>query len=416
MSMAWFVDRSDGVWEFFGVSVAGRQGRGRKRAVIVAASALTAVAAVVISWRLARPEPIVLAQAERRPLEARLSYAAADRWRPYDGGRAPDREEVRVDSLARLEARGEWRGLADGYLLGGEPERAAAALARAGESADVESDRAALALRAHDASAALRHAARALALAPGHAQAAWNRALALRDLALVRTAANAFAAIAARGGKGWSDEARTRAAALRAAESARERLWMAADTAGRELVRSGLRPAPEVVRAAPGLIHAYVEEALRATKDQRRRAALVPVAEAVDAAEGGGLAARVRGAPGTDAWSVSIEDEAAAKAALVRGDKEAAVRLLADADRRCLAAHIDYRCVSLEYALAQTQPPAAAEKTALAALMRARAAGVDPRDLPRRLLVRVAEAARAQGQVALADACIDEARLLMPAR
>ncbi|MGZ3443856.1 MAG: zf-HC2 domain-containing protein, partial [Polyangia bacterium] len=129
----------------------------RRRVILAVGAALTAAAAVVVIWKMARPEPIVLAQADKRSLEARLSYGAADRWRPYDleraGGTA--REEVRVDTLARLESRGDWRGLADGYLLGGEPERAAEALAKAGESADVESDRAALALQQHDAAAAL---------------------------------------------------------------------------------------------------------------------------------------------------------------------------------------------------------------------------------------------------------------------
>ena len=41
------------------------------------------------------------------------------------------------------------------------------------------------------------------------------------------------------------------------------------------------------------------------------------------------------------------------------------------------------------------------------------AAGVDPRDLPRRFLVLLAEAARAAGDPALADAYVDEARLYL---
>jgi len=138
----------------------------RRRALIATVGAVVAAMGLVVAWRATRPEPIVLAQADKRPIEARLSWGAADRWRPYAGAA---REEVRVDTLTQLQKRGEWRGLADAYLLAGEPERAAEALRRAGESADVESDRAALALRTGDAAAALAHATRALQLAPGHA-------------------------------------------------------------------------------------------------------------------------------------------------------------------------------------------------------------------------------------------------------
>jgi cellulose synthase operon protein C len=375
----------------------------RRRVFIAVTTALAAAAAIVVAWKVARPEPIVLAQADKRPLEARLSYAAADHWRPYDVERAAAvvREEVRVDTLARLEAKGEWRGLADGYLLGGEPERAAEALARAGESADVESDRAALALQKHDAAMALAHAARALALAPGHAQGAWNRALALRELGLTRAAANAFEAIAQRGEKGWSDEARQRAASLRAADSERERSWNEADAAAKTMLTSGAPPAEEIVRAYPGLVQDYVRRALGTSGDKSKLLALLPPE------------ARV-------AWDVSVDDEQAAKEALERGDSVEAAKLLADADRRCLAVHIDYRCASLEYALAFAESKlkrgADAEKTALAGWQRARDAGVDPRDLPRRFLVLLADVARAQDKTALADAYVDEARLLMPVR
>jgi hypothetical protein len=275
-----------------------------RRALIATVVALVAVAAVVIVWRAARPEPIVLAQADRRPMEARLSFGAAARWRPYDAAAATGREEVRVDTMKQLERRGEWRGLGDAELLAGEAARAATALARAGASGEAESDRAALALQMHDPATALAHAARALQLLPGDGAAAWNRALALRDLGLLRAATGAFAAIAAHGEKGWSDEAKSRAAALRA------------------------RVAGEDTRSA-----------------------------------------------------------AAPAAATVAYDEAKA--------------------------LAQRHDDAGAEKRALEALALARAAEADPRDLPRRCYVLAAEAARAQGKTALADAYVDEARLLM---
>ncbi|HEX6836784.1 MAG TPA: hypothetical protein VF334_09440 [Polyangia bacterium] len=279
----------------------------RRRALLATVTALVVAAGLVIVWRAARPEPIVLAQATKRPFEARLSDARADRFRPYAGGTRAGgtREEVRVDTLAQLAKRADWRGLADACLLDGQLDRAAAALERAGASADVASDRAALALLQHDPAAALAHATRALALAPGLPQAAWNRALALGDLELVHAATGAFAAIAARGEKGWADEAKARAAALRG-ELAGER-----DRAR--------RPAPEAGAA-------YEQ----------------------------------------------------ARAALQKGDA------------------------------------AGAEAQARAGLAQARDANLDPTDLPRRFYVLLADAARAQGKTALADAYVDEARLVMP--
>jgi hypothetical protein len=176
--------------------------------------------------------------------------------------------------------------------------------------ADAESDRAARALSAHDPAAALAHATRALELAPGDAKAAWNRALALGDLGLERTAVVAFQAIAARGEKGRSDDAKTRAATMRAAI---------------------------------------------AQADARASAIAVPDAARAELER---------------AWSD-------AKEALHDGDA------------------------------------ARAETLARAALARARAAGVDAHDLPRRLYVLLADAARAEGKAALADAYVDEARLLL---
>jgi hypothetical protein len=234
-----------------------------RRAVIATVAALTVAAATVIAWRAMRPAPTPPTYAEKRAIEARVIHG--------------------VD---------------------------AAALRRAGDSADAESDRAALALVEHDAAAALAHATRALQLAPGHPQAAWNRALALRDLGLVRAAVVAFQAIAARGEKGWSDEAKSRAATMRAAI---------------------------------------------AQTDARASAIAVP-----------------------DAAAAELE------------------RAFSDA----------------EEALHKGEP-ARAETAALAALARARAAGVGARDLLRRLYVVLADATRAEGKSALADAYVDEARLLL---
>src|SRR6185312_1336379 len=301
MAGASHIDRLDGVWEFFRVT------RRRQIGIVVVVLALAgAGAAAAILMRATKPAPIVIVQAQKRAIEARLSAPAADRWRPY-AGRA--REEVRVDVIAELQRRGDWRGLFAAQLVAGETQQAGEAVAKEGESADAESDRAALALVSRDPKGALMHATRALQLAPGHAQAAWNRALALRDLALPRTAASAFEMIAARGVPGWGPEARERAHALREEVRARETLRQAADAAGREMVKSGLVPAPELVRAYPELIEYYVELAIRDLKDRKQLGALVPVAESVDPNGRADLATRVRAAAGLGKPSKRHEPE-----------------------------------------------------------------------------------------------------------
>jgi hypothetical protein len=363
------------------------------RAVVVGSAVVTA-AALVIWWRATRLQPIVLAHADRRSLEARLSYAPADRWRPYGverpAARAMPREEVRVDTLAQLQKRGEWRGLGDAYLLAGEPGRAAEALACAGESADVESDRAALALAGRDSAAALAHATRALWLAPAHAPAAWNRGLALRDLGLVHVAANAFETIAARGDNGWSDEAKTRAATLRRKAGDRERSRVEADAAGKAMVAKGEPPRLDLVRAHPQLMDGYLEAALAKINDRRQLAALIPAAEALDAID-------AKSAYGTRRASrFHAAAEGRPKQLLHDGgpDPRLALKLMLDQAREAW----------------QQGQADAAQKSASAV---AEDIEADPTDERRRALLLLAEIAQAERMTALADAYVEEARLLV---
>src|SRR5262249_4226852 len=124
------------------------------------------------------------------------------------------RDAIALSTLARLEQRGDLEGVAAGYLLLGDAARAAAYLERAPASADVAADRALVMLTTGAPADALVALDAVLDKAPRHPQALWNRALALRDLGLVRMASDAFAAAAALGEPGWADEARERARAL----------------------------------------------------------------------------------------------------------------------------------------------------------------------------------------------------------
>jgi cellulose synthase operon protein C len=464
-------------------------GARRKRAIVMVTSALAVAAAIVFGMRLTRQEPVMLAMATARPIEARLSYEGADRYRPYDVMRAAGtaKESVPVQSLATLEKRGDSHGVGVGYLLSGEPDRAMTYLSQAQASAAVLSDEAAAALQQHDAETALVDADKALAESPGHVQAMWNKALALRELGLPLSAAQLFDGVAARAEPGWSDEAKKRAAALRAAETERERAWREAAQAGKTMIVTGAPVPAEVTRGYPGLMRGDLYQAVRSSPSKERVLGLVAVAEEIDRAEGtNGLAqwvravakedfarraplaasyARLAADPGSftpaqgdallaslrkakaddlvlgalvllgrasasraevrhiaeaqkDPWSLAIADQADAQAALAKGDAAQAATLLTDADKRCLDAHVEYRCAYIEYDLADAElrleKTADAQKTALAGLQRARAAGVDARDLERRYFVLLAEIARARNLPSLATAYVGEARLHMP--
>jgi hypothetical protein len=188
----------------------------RPRTWVAGTSLLAAAAAVVLIVRASVQPPVLLAQAPTRSLEARVSYGPVDRWRPYDvmrgGGSA---ETIAPSALARLEAKGDLHGVAAGYLLEGNAPRATEFLQRSGDDFDVKADRAVIALIERRPADALALCDEVLAKWPRHPQALWNRALALRDLGRTDEAADAFDRVAALGESGWSDEARTRAAALR---------------------------------------------------------------------------------------------------------------------------------------------------------------------------------------------------------
>jgi hypothetical protein len=270
----------------------------RKQIFVMVASALAAAAVIVYFLRLQRAEPVQLAQATSRPIEARLSYAGTARYRPYDVMRAAGtaREPVSVQSLSKLEKRGDMHGVGVGYLLSGEPERAHQYLSQAQQSAvSVLSDEAAVALAQHDAETALALADSALVASPGQPEALWNKALALRELGLPLSAAQLFDGVAARAEPGWSEEAAKRASALRAEETERQSAWRQATQAGQSMITTGATPPAEVVRAFPGLIRRDLYQAVRAAPSRERVLALVPVSEEIERAAGSaGLGAWVR--------------------------------------------------------------------------------------------------------------------------
>ncbi len=259
-----------------------------RRRVYALAGTLAAVAAAAAWLTLPRDEPdaptaLAMALAPNRGIEARLSWAPAAEHRPYDVARAGDDGSQRLPLalLAQLEARGDLHGIGALYLLSGDARQAARYL-RSGQSVDVASDRAALELARGNAEAALSAAGAVLDRQPDHAAARWNRALALRDLGLLRGAAEDLRALAGRGEPGWSAEARARADALDREADARAGLADRMLAGGTELVQGGAGFSLDDARAMPGLARLFLYDAIRTATTRERVLALRPLADALD--------------------------------------------------------------------------------------------------------------------------------------
>lgn len=361
------------------ISLAQRRSQPSRRglvAAVVAVSALAAGAAVYLAVRAPAPAPgpavaeadvagrLARALGPSRRAEVRLSWSAADRHRPYDTTRAAGpvaSEALDFELLARVEALRDPRALVAAHVLAGNLERADAELGAATDTADAWSDRAAVAALRGQFDTALVAADRALALAPAHPAARWNRALALVGLRLDVSAAAAFEQLAATGEPGWSAEATTRAAALRAARERAAAAYATGTTAVAALARGEL-PAADVVAAYPGLLRVALYDAVRAAPTADRVRALVPLARELG---GEALAASVSAVA---ARSFARRAPLAARyAELVAGtlaDPEALLRDL----RRAGGDVDDLRLGALLHAgRGQVAPAAIAEYTTLAA-------------------------------------------------
>ncbi|WP_224369018.1 CHAT domain-containing protein [Hyalangium versicolor] len=268
--------------------------RPRVRVMALGAGVAALIGILVVgSWRSGRPleDPLMLAQAETRPMEGRLGYPGADRYRKLatmrggpEHGAGPD---LRV--MAELQDRGDFRGVATAYLLAGDPERAEAYLDQVPRSPDVDSDRALAALGRGDLERALGLLDGALAAAPDLLRAHWNRGVVLRAMDLQLAAAAEFQHVAQKGEPGWSDEARQLAEGLRAGAETRRKSWLDMNAAGMSLALEGKPLPPAMVARNPGLARLYLYHAVRAAMAPEEVLRLMPLAESLDQAFGGHL-------------------------------------------------------------------------------------------------------------------------------
>ena len=271
--------------------------RGGRRVWMIGAG-VAALAAAVVLYATTRPGAVrapdapVVALGPTRTVEARLSAPAFDQHRPLAVVRGgPTGESVPLATMAALERAGDGAGLIAAQVVSGDLVRARAALDAQPAEPARDSDRAALELTTGHPVAALAAADRALAAQPELIAAHWNRGLALRDLGFSMVAAEEFERVAARGEPGWSDEARTRARAIREpVVAARDGMTAFRARAEAMLARTGPPLDADAVRAFPGMARLYFLDGVRSAASRAEVEALAPLAQALDAATGSGHA------------------------------------------------------------------------------------------------------------------------------
>lgn len=284
-----FLERLRSWWRRLLSEVDWARPRGGPLAIALPLAAVV-IAVVYVGFQQGRGvPPPALVLAERRSFEGRVTYAAADRHRPYDasrGGSDTPSDETPTEVLGELSRRGDYHGVATGYLLRGDLKSADRHLSRARRSPDIDSDRALLAMFEHRWEDALSLLDEVLRGVPDHRQALWNRGLVLREMGLSLTAAESFARVAALDPE-WREEALERARSLREQDSELRDAWWAARRAGYEMVDGGPPLPPEVARRFPGMVRVFFHDALRLAPSGERVDALLPLAEELDRAYGG---------------------------------------------------------------------------------------------------------------------------------
>lgn len=259
-----------------------------------AAAAMAAVVAVALF-----PRPGAELQAndpfpgvETRPFDIRFAYPGTAPHRPMRGelrgAGGSSTQAIPYAALAWLQDRKDSHGLAIGRVYNGEdPARAVDQLRELAQTPSIQSDRAALEIltTATDNVEPLLAELDALRGSPDPmaARAArWNYAILLGRLELPLSAAKAFQDIADEHEAGWADEARHRAEIeTRRGQNLRMH-WDRAIEAGEALVKTGAPVPPELVAQVPGLIRAYLYDAVTSAPDPRRVLALAPLAADLD--------------------------------------------------------------------------------------------------------------------------------------
>jgi hypothetical protein len=248
---------------------------------------------LLVLWLADRDQQRTLRDAfgDERTSLARSAYPVAGDHRPVKQATLGSSREVTgvEKALSMMEREGDSFGVAAVRLARGRQQDAEEALLRLQSLPDdpeVLSERAyAYLVRGNseqrDLDEALRLANRAFEAKPDLAPALWNRAVAKLKLGITLGAARDFETLAARGERGWADEARDRARTLREEMKEEEKTWEAALEAGRELVKSATLPQSDALKAAPVLRYSLYE-AVRVRDSQEAVRGQLEPARALD--------------------------------------------------------------------------------------------------------------------------------------
>jgi hypothetical protein len=256
-------------------------------AVDLATVAALVAVAVMASISIRTDEPWTLP--DHRALEARLSDPRADVYRPLRPMRGPSERGPDGDfqTLARLQERGDTRGLVSRLLVDGDASKASLLLDAVSTDRTLDNERAVVALIQGRYSEAIGWLDRASATQPRSPQGLWNRALALREMGLAQSAAEAFGTVAALREAGWSSESAIWANKLRSSVSDRKARYAAARAQVDRLVERRLTPDSHLIDRWPELVRVGFYDALRGSPDAQAAGELLPLARKLDDHFGG---------------------------------------------------------------------------------------------------------------------------------
>ncbi|MFT3695560.1 MAG: CHAT domain-containing protein [Kofleriaceae bacterium] len=265
----------------------------RRRSIQVVGVVLAAAAAVTAIYLRPKPStpvvaPTKLALADKRPIEARLSWQGTADYRAYSVQRGSTlaKEPISLSAMADLEKAGDNHGVAALAVLGGDYEQAKKYIQLAGTSADVLADHAALELQLGQPAMALAFADAALEKSPDMTVAMWNRGLAARDLGLRHVAADSFRDVAKTAESGWAAEATQRADALEKDFVEELALNQRVIAATQTLAKTQEGLSLDDAKRLPGMARIALYDALRAAPTAEAIAKLKPLADAIDQATG----------------------------------------------------------------------------------------------------------------------------------
>jgi cellulose synthase operon protein C len=256
-------------------------------ALAAAAAVLVAVGAAGWLQRRSAREPS-WTPGSTRPLEARLSDARADVYRPFElprGTGATPVPDYRL--LEHLQRREDRRGLASLLLLVGLRGQAGALLATVEKDPAFDNERGVQLLLEEQPERALRSFDGYLAAHPRSGPGRFNRGLALRAMSLPYAAAQAFAEVSALGEPGWSSEARAWSERLRAETDRRQSQHRELGAQLLDLAREGRVPPAELARRHPDRVRLHFYQALAERAGPEGWAGLSELAELLDGHHGG---------------------------------------------------------------------------------------------------------------------------------